>query len=264
MPRIARRTPKVFNSNYAPKAPFDWAQYRSVWPLGVLLLIVLAFYVTSQLPAFRVRTIDVTGQTIPELSTALGKLKGSSLLSSSLHTNITRIKNSLPALETLDCRRGIPGTLKCDAGLRSTALFWKSGGKTFAIDRNGFVFAEIAATPGSVAVEDKSAAPVRFGQVVASSVTIKNFIAVAKALEASHLQLASLYISDTLFQCGAIVTGSTDPSIPFAAKSPISVLFTFDQPIAGQVATLVQILKDKHEAIHDHVDLRVAGTAYIQ
>lgn len=259
-----RRTPKVFNSRYAPKQKINWAQYRALWPLGLVLVVVVGFYILSQLPAFRVETIEISGPTTPMVVTALQKLKGDSLLSGSLQADVAHAENSLPILSALNCRRGIPATLKCSVTLRSPALFWLSGGKTYAVDQNGFVFGEQAATTGSLVVEDRSSAAVRLGETVASAQAVKNYIVLFKSLSDSHLTTTELFVGDTLFQCGAVLTASTDSNVPFAAKSPISALFTFDRPINSQVATLVQILKDKHDAISDHVDLRVPGSAYIQ
>lgn len=262
--RPVRRTPKVFNSAYAPPRQIDWAAYRNLWPLAAILLAVVGFYALGKLPALRVQTVEVSGTPDAALVKELNKLKGDSLLSRALQVKVVAIKDRLPHVGELACRRGIPGTLKCTASLRNTVIYWRLAGKTYAVDTNGFIFAQSTPAKNAVVVEDKTTAELHLGKTVASSLTITKFVDLANALKQNHLTFDHFYVSDTLFQCGVILTSSTDPSIPFASKSPISVLFSFDQPIDGQIATLVQLLKEKGAQINDHIDLRVAGTAYIQ
>lgn len=261
-----RRTPKVFNSNFQPARRFDWSQYRSLRPLFWVIGVLLAIFLIGRLPAFRVETIETIGDSSAQAAAALNDLKGQSLLSHSLTNNIDKIELSLPFINTLDCRRGIPGTLKCSVGLRKPSLVWKTGTDQFLVDQSGFVYATAPTSlPSGVAVvEDRSALPVKLGQVIASSQIISNFTTLAQLLNSSRLQFNELFVVDTLYQAGAQLTGSSDPNLPFANRTPISVLFTFENPLQGQVDTLVEVLKEKHDQITDHVDLRVPGYAYIQ
>ncbi|HSX42171.1 MAG TPA: hypothetical protein VLE93_02375 [Candidatus Saccharimonadales bacterium] len=261
----ARRTPKVFNASYRPPpARLDLSQYRKLWPLFCLLALVVAFYIVGQLPAFRVQTVELAGGGTPELVAALQKLKGDSLLSGTLFADVTRVKNSLPTLSQLNCRRGIPGTLKCAVTLRHATLYWKAGDKIMAVDADGFAYAAATPPTGAIIIEDRGGSAPHLGQTVASRQTVEKYVELFTALTSSHLTTSQLFIGDSLFQVGASLTASTDPTVPFAANSPISALFTLDQPATGQVATLIEILKAKHDAIHDHVDLRVPGSAYVQ
>lgn len=264
--QITRRTPKVFHSSYQPVTQRDWQQYRALLPFVWLLLAFLAIYLIGRLPALRVEKVEVTPTTDSQLTDSLNNLRGQSLFSHGLTNNILKIQLDLPTINSLDCRRGIPGTLKCSATLRLPALVWKSGAASYVVDDGGFVYATLTAAPpaGVVIVEDKSAAVVHLGQTVASAGLVADFSQLANLLSKSKLQFSELYIGDTLYQSGAILTGSSDQAVPFAKASPISALFSFDQPLAGQVATLVEVLKEKHDQIGDHVDLRIPGYAYIQ
>lgn len=258
-----RRTPKVFHSAYAPPRSFDWGPYRSLWPLIALLFLVVLLYVVSQLPAFKVKNIEVFGQTTPELLVAMQKLKGSSLLSGAISTGIQRVKNAQPNVESLDCRRGIPSTLKCTARLRQTALTWKSGPDYFAVDDKGYVFTKLT-VPVAMTVEDRSNKKTSVGETVASAETVADFNQLSNLLNKNQLTVDRFFVQDTILQCGVVLTGSKDPALPFAAQSPLDVFFTFDRPLDGQVATLLQLLKDKHDAITNHVDLRAPVVAYYQ
>lgn len=258
-----RRTPKVFHSNYRAPKPINWQLYRSLKPVLWLLVISAVIYFIGRLPVFRVEVVQVEGTDNQTIIDQLSTSKGQPIFSKAVRRNVDRLIAENLQIDELNCRRGIPDTLRCQVSLRVPAIVWRHGGKDWLVDQNGFVYGEKpVGQPIPVAIEDRGPTAVTLGTTVASSEIVSLYQKIHQQLTAKGLVVSNIFISESLYQVGVTLTSSTNPELPFAAKSPISVLMVTSYPVESQVATLVELLKTKQDQITERVDLRVPGYAY--
>lgn len=257
-----RRTPKVFQSNYRAPKTADGRRYRSLKPLLWLSVAVMAIYLFGRLPLFRIQTVQVDGTVDEQLTKELEAAKQYSIFSAAIRRNTERVLASNLQLDSLDCRRGLPNTLRCQATMRQPVLIWKQNGQEWLIDKDGFVYASKSSDVRVPVVDDRGSKAVALRQTVASSDIVSFYNEVIRQLQANGLTVEQLFISESLYQVGANITGSTSPELPFPQKSPIAVLMTTSYPVESQVMALLEVLKTKNDQISERIDLRVPGYVY--
>lgn len=265
MNRSARRTPKVFNSSYRPKQPKtrDWQKYRALLPLGYVVVSGLVLWSIFRLPAFQIKNVIIDGDKPAAVQESLEGLKGTLIFSSHIETVRQKLLHDHLEVEDIVCRRGLPNTLRCQITLSQPVLVWKKGDAQYLVDQNGLLYANKSDSATNFpVVEDRSPIPATIGQVVASPQAVNNIQHLATALSSKGYQTQEFFITETLYQIGAVLTGVTPTGTPFPAKQPINVLFITTYSLDDQVKALSSIFKNNANQINEYVDLRVAGYAY--
>ncbi|HUD20663.1 MAG TPA: hypothetical protein VMQ44_01180 [Candidatus Saccharimonadales bacterium] len=261
-----QRTPKVFNASFRPpRQRLDLSQYKSLWPFVVVLLIIVAIFLASRLPVFTIRSVEVSGTIDQGIIGHLEDLKGQSLFSRQVSQVRLDILKSNSSVADVDCRRGIPDYLRCAVSMRTPALIWRSGGIDYLADSHSLLYAQYLQTSQQLPiVEDRSATKAAVGQTVANSDLVKIFTDTNTKLNQAGFVVSELFINDTVYQVGAVVTGSTSSDLPYPAGKTISLLMTINTPIDAQITAAKQILKDKGGQVNAQIDLRVPGYAYVK
>jgi hypothetical protein len=259
-----RRTPKVFNSNYRPpRPPIDWRPYLKLWPLVLLLIFAIGVDVLFHLPIFNIQTVNFVGSPDNFTTSTLDNLKGQSIFSKSINNTASRLRQSDLLISGLSCSRGIPNVLKCTVSLRQIVVTWESGSNFYAVDQSGFVFQKLSSAPsGMLIIEDRSGSSVKLGEEAISSDLIGKYQDIASSLTAAGFTVSNLYISDTLYQVGAVTTGNK--TLSWQPAQPINLLFVTTSPIAGQISTIVTVVQTKASQVTQSIDVRVPGYVYIK
>lgn len=258
-----RATPKVFNSNYRP--PKEKKSVNLKPYLFILLLLGLAVGVNlvTRLPFFNVSTIIInqTGQS--DVVNEIESLRGKSIFSREVSSISNQILSDYFVVETINCRRGLPSTLRCDIEFRKPALIWQVGevGK-FLVDNSGVVYAEIK----SISEEEQRALPtlvdnrnikVELGQTVASRDLLKRYLESIATLNNQGFPTGSIRIDETFYYFYLELLPDVEKNI----SKPITLKLATIYSIEEQVAKITAIL-EKNQVVDQYIDVRVPGYAY--
>lgn len=262
MRQPTRSTPKVFNAKYRPPKKFDWAAYRSLKPLLLLLGLFLAGFLITRLPFLQISSVELVGSTDPKLEESLNTLRGRSIFSRTISGQITTIKAQSLALEDLNCSKGIPATLKCRVVMREPVLVWKNSSGELLLDRHGVAYQAKTDQAGLPVIEDRVNSPIKIGSVIISEELVKQYQAFLLQMLERGFVVKQLFVTESFYQFGAIVSGRTTPEQPFTTNGELTVLLTTSYPIEAQIRTLSQLLQERSPVIKERIDLRVPGYLY--
>ena len=256
-----RRTPKVFNSSYQPPRSAQPGQYRSLRPLIWLTIVVAAVILISRLPVFTIKEVLVQGIDDQSVTDKLTSVRGHSIFSPFINGTVEQVRAGNPHINNVDCRRGLPDTVRCTVTLRVPSLVWLHSGKTWLVDVDGFIYAE-GSVPDLPVIEDRSPAVVATGETVASREVITQYRELRDGLVKDGFGLTGMFITESLYQVGAILTNNNQPEVNWAPKSPVTVLFVTTYSLESQRQALKEVLAQKKESITGRIDLRVPGYVY--
>ncbi len=231
-------------------------------PLVWLLIIVVVVYGIFHLPFFSIKQVQIIGNANSSTVTSLDSLIGTTIFSHSVTTNIDHIKNADLTIDTLDCRKGIPSTLRCTVTYRSPSIIWKRGDNQFLVDSDGFVYAPKIADSTVLMVDDRTQLDVKVGTTVADSDIIGAYQSIKDELTKRGFTVTNLFVADALQQVGAIVTGND--TLNWHPATPINFLLVTSYPISSQADILQTTVQTKAPQITNRVDVRVPGYVYIK
>ncbi len=260
--RANRRTPKVFYSPYSQNQRQSLAPTRSPGQLKQLFIvgvIIIGGYFLTRLPVFQVRTIVLAGSNNPELTIQLDGLKGSSILSGAIAERVAQIERHYPELEMLECIKGIPNTLRCQATERQPQLAWQTGGHMYLLDGGGVAY-QITEAPNVPIVEDRKNVAVKLGDQPINGEILSIYRDIQTKLTESGYTVGRFFVNTSVLHAGAVLTSRAAGS-PFPAN-PIEVELSLSYPVSIQVVMLNQLLETKSSQISNRVDLRTPGYLY--
>ncbi len=264
MPRPKlQRTPKVFSSSYQVPNNSSGGFVLRFGPLAKLLVTLLALFLLSRLPVFRIKSVSVTGDTNDRLTENLAKLDGTTIFSSKIKRLSDQLINDDKSLATVSCRKGLPNSLTCNITRRQPALIWQSRDKLFLVDANGLLYQE--RTDDSfkgLTLVDQASQPVTIGLQVVSSEVISQIQKLNDLLTKSKIDVSRYYINDSVYQIGATVNSFMVDGQPVTKN--INILFVTTQPLEAQIKSLIALLNQKGKSINSQVDLRIPGYVYFK
>lgn len=224
--------------------------------------MIVFLYIFFHLPYFSVTDIQIVGTANADVTAKLDALKGLSVFSTEVTRRVAQIQENDLSISSLSCSRGIPNALHCNISFRAPALFWKQGDKIYLVDDNGFIYGDSVGTAKAVVVEDKTPEPLSLGKTVASSDIVHSYNDIFTQLTNRGFIVSNLYIADTLYQVGAVITGNSATDVNWHPAKPVNFLLVTSYPINTQADILLATVKAKSDKITERVDVRVPGYVY--
>lgn len=262
-----RSTPKIFNASYqTPKKQINWQIARVFLPGFWLAIIIALFILIPRLPVFRIANVQITGTTDKDIILTLNQLKGQSIFTHNLQKVETELTNNFFSLKGVECRRGIPNTLRCQITLREPGMIWKTGADQYLVDKQGVVYSKIitltdADKQNLIYIEDKRNVEARLGELIVNHEILDTMTQAVTLFKDRGYQIGSLAVDESFYQFTVNLTSAKENE-PFPSVSPLPVIMTTSYAIKSQVAAVAEILKTKSPEIKNQIDLRVQGYAY--
>ncbi|QQG49983.1 MAG: hypothetical protein HZB70_00100 [Candidatus Berkelbacteria bacterium] len=260
------KTPKVFNTSYVPPKRLSangGVSNSLAWrPVVRVLFVVAVIFALSRLPVFKIKQVNIEGADNALLKEELQSLVGQSIFSSTVSRTTERWLRQERSLAALTCHRGLPSSLSCQATMRSPAIIWVQSGREFLVDEEGVLYAEKSGQPLDVPLlEDRVNTDSNLGSQVASREIVEQVIRLKKILSEQSVTTKSLFVADSLYQLGALITSYVGADGQPVQKE-LTALFISTQPIESQVKALRTLLKERGGSIKERVDLRIPGYVY--
>lgn len=255
--RESFRHPKIYTTT--PENKEFHISARSVWLIiGVIFTIALLWFLFYS-DYFKVKTITIEGSLNPDVTDEIEDLKGKNIFNLVLGNTEKDLAEKQSSIESIQIRRGIPDTLKVKVFVRNPVISWQTKGKTYFVDKNGIVFEQ---TSSEMTDEDLQKIPkvidTRDLEVTSGTETLSpDFINFTKIIadkfnEKTAANITEMKIGETTFQ------------LEVHADQGWYVLFDTTRKPETQLDVLAKMLNEHREDIHEYVDLRVEGRAYLK
>lgn len=259
MMRNTAPTPKVFNATYKPpKASQPNGSNRPIRPLLFVGVVLVGGLLISRLPFFQIKHVDVRNSPSIAITELAQSLIGQSIFSNKIQTLARKALEEYPILESFSCTRGLPATVRCEAKAREARFVWKTGDKSYLLDKSGYIFTEFTNEKLPI-LEDRAGKAVSIGEEVTSEETVAAYDQLVALLLKDGITVSQLFITESFYQFGAVISARADKTFP---GSPITVLFTTSYPVESQVTVLSKVLDERSAQIKERIDLRVPGNVY--
>lgn len=253
------RNPQVFRTEPRPKKqPIGLLRWRPtrrfvLVTIGLSVVVGLVWLVTAS-ALFRIADVVVLGEATPATRDALRNLTGRNLLFLKEQQLLTDLMATDPSLASLRIVRGFPDHLQVLIERRHPALVWQVGETAWAIDSSGVAFGlDPTTTVGIPRILDAHGQPVSTGEQLLSA----DFVAFAR----------EAFAQGPVVIGGAIdhgEVGETTFHLSLVTEWGWSIVVDTTRPIGGQYANLGLLLAGHRADIHEYVDLRLAGKAYLK
>lgn len=233
---------------------FLWRPSRRVFLATLIALgVVAGVWLITASSVFAINQIQLAGEVTPAVNERLQQLQGKNIF---LLREDRIFQDALvadPALASLRIARGFPQRLQITTARRHPALLWQVGEQTWAIDQAGVVFPVDPSTANGVTkVIDKRALPVTPGeQVLAPGFVQFTLAAVGQTQSAISGRILHAEVDETTFHLRLVTEWGW------------AILLDTNRSALTQADQLQLILAEHRDKIHDYVDLRIPGWAYI-
>ncbi len=222
---------------------------------GIIVALMALIWLVVGSGYFAIKTIKASGEVTLNLEAGLGQLKGQSIIFFKERKLFSQLQSIDPALSEIHVARGFPDQLQVQIVRRHPALVWQSGTTQWAIDEQGVAFPinDPSVIAGRPVVVDRRNQPVEASKKILAPEFVR-------------------FVSHTFEQAPSILGGKVQRAevdettfyIHLVTEWNWSVLLDTTRPVEGQLASLELLLKDHRQDIHEYVDLRIVGRAYVK
>ena len=231
-------------------------------PLSTLTkqIILLAIMLTALLGIlasnlFKIDSVNVEGaESLSSAEIAPLLPTGRNIWTVSLGGLERRLSSQFPQFEEVSVYKVLPREIKAVVLERQAALIWQNAKQTVAVDPQGIAFPPPDPIPDNLPrVMDSADVSVAPGQLVATPEVVQ-FVAEAKKRlnETANLEITNISFIETTFDAA------------FTTKDGWRVMLATDRSLEPQMGSLTKILAEKRGLIHEYVDLRVPGYAFVK
>ena len=247
------RQPGIIGKTEPPAKAKPHLNTRFLKSLFYLLLAVAILYFIFFSGFFRIRDVEVEGIKSPEIADYLHQtLIGKNILLLRTGAYLRTLSVKFPILEEARIERGLPYTVRMIVSERKQILIWCSKEKCWEVDNYGYAYQEIPRPSDKIVLNDESGMPIKSGDKIASVQFIRFFMQAIDEIEKLGITISEARIQETTFK------------VNFKTSEGWEAIFDSSASLKNQISALRQVLERNRNDIHEYVDLRVEGTAFIK
>jgi hypothetical protein len=267
-PRYVRQMPQIYGSLHETRPAFSWAILRTIgvvlfW-VGAVALVLYTLFFSS---VFMVKAVNVEGVHFNDANAIAGYVPQGINIWRLPVADIEKKVLALPAVDSVEVLRGLPGTVKIVVHEKQPVAIWSSAGVASLLDPSGVVFMQypldqlpLKGTPiGDIlatepVVIDTQNLPVSPEKPVVSSQFI-TFVSVVQSQTTATLPDLTI---------DHFEVGTTTYDLTMFAKQGMQVaLNTLSDP-AVDVRNLTRLVRQEKTPLTAKVDLQIDRWAYVQ
>lgn len=219
-----------------------------------LLFCAAAVYIIFISEIFSIKAITIEGAKTINISLISSKIsKGQNIFLFNGNNLEKDLIANYPEIKEIVIYKGLPSTLKVALVEREPALAWESNSRKYLVDNEGVAYKLTADSGSSFVITDPLNIPVDIGSKVID-VDFVSFITDAQKCltNEANIKITGIQIRETNFD------------VDIMTADGYHILLDTERSAAKQVSALIKILAEKRDLIHEYVDLRVSGLAFIK
>ena len=247
------KKPEIVLVTQAPlkeKQHINLKPFRTVFYLALIGAVLYCVFFSG---LFRIRSIRIEGAKSHNISNYLEQsLVGKNILLMRPSAYLRDLEKKFPILQGATIVRGLPSTVRVIVAERRQVLIWCSSIDCKEVDQNGYVYREIPRPKNRVVIVDQLNAKYSIGDKITSKEFIDIFLTALDSIEANGLKISEVQVGETTFK------------LSFKTQDGWLVILDPTESLKNQMSALKQVLAKNRVDIHEYVDLRVEGLAYIK
>jgi len=228
----------------------------SLKPLVNVIYIVIgavACYFLFFSGVFSIKKIEISGIKSMEISDYMKqRLIGRNILLLRTGKLLYDSQKKFPSLTEVELVRGLPETVKLIAKERNQVMIICNLENCFQVDNYGYAYQKIVKSKDKVVLNDEKNIKINEGKKVVSESFIAFFLDALDEMNRLGLQIKSAEMEETTFK------------ITFVTKDGFKIITDSSYSLKNQISALTQVIEKNKSDIHDYIDVRVEGVAYIK
>jgi len=221
-----------------------------------LSLGIAVFYLLFFSPYFQVKTVRIEGGEGLDQTEIMNRLP---LSKNIFLTNLSLVEQKLlkdfPEISEVAIYKGLPSVLKVLILKREPKIAWQTGADIYLVDAEGVCYKKIspADLSGLVLVRDLLDLPVTPGQKVVPPDFVDFLTTASKLLfEGGQIRISQAFLRGNTFDLDLLLDRNIHLFLdPVREAEP-------------QVNAFLKIITEKGGLVHDYVDVRISGLAYLK
>lgn len=245
-PEVITATEKAKRERYKP----NLKPFRSIL---YLIVLALAIYIIVFSSAFKVKRVEVIGVKSVEISDYLNQsLIGKNILLMRTGSYLKTLSKKFPILEEASMIRGLPNTIKISIKERSQTLVVCNSQDCFEVDNQGYAYQKTVKPTDKIVLIDEKNVQIEENDKIFSNSFISFFLGVVDGFSKTDIKIIESRMDETTFR------------IRFVTKEGWTMIFDSSANLENQISAVKQVLAKNKQDLHEYVDVRVEGFAYIK
>ncbi len=251
--RFNFRRPEIMAKTQKPekqRVRLNFKPLKNIFWLAVMATFLYVMFLSS---VFKINDVQIEGVKSVEISDFMKmNLMGRNILLLRTGKFLRSLEKEFPVLSEVSMVRGLPHMVKLSVLERNQTMIWCNSQDCFEIDNQGYAYAKIARPADKIILIDEKNQSIREGDRVASESFIYFYMTMIDQLNNIGVKVTSAKMQETSFK------------ITFITAEGWSIITDSSYSIANQVAAVRQAVEKNKSDIHEYVDVRVEGLAYIK
>lgn len=251
--RFYFRRPEVISSTPKAKKERMGLNLKPLKNLFYLLCLFAILYLIIFSSTFKIKEVEIEGVKSVEISDYLNQtLIGRNILLMRTGKYLSDLSSKFPILEEASLVRGLPSTVKINVHERSQELILCNDQGCYEVDSRGYAYQKIPKPLDKVVLIDQKNLEIKETDKLFSDSFIKFYLDAIDELGKAGVQLKEARMDETTFK------------ISFVSTEGWSAILDSSGNLANQVSAVKQVLANNKQDLHEYVDVRVEGVAYIK
>lgn len=232
---------------------------KVIWLIIILMAIVGLLWFLFNSNYFKIRNINIEGSLNPDVAAEIESLRGKNIFTLVLGNTEEKLTKKQSSIASIEIHRGIPDTLKIKINVREPLISWKTGDKVYLIDKNGIVFqqSEITDNPDKMQKIPQVADSQNININAGGKILTGQFIDFTKTIWQKFHQVTDVNNTE-------MKIGETTFQLEIETDQGWHALFDTTRNPETELNALKKVLGEHRDQIHEYVDLRVEGRAYLK
>jgi hypothetical protein len=250
--RFNFRRPEIINKTKREQVKRQY-NFKPLKTIFYLIIFAACLYVVFFSNIFRIKQVEVEGVKSLEISDYIKQnLMGKNILLLQTGRFLRKTEKNFPILSELNMVRGLPGTVKVFLAERSQSMVMCNADSCYEIDNKGYAYQKTVKPRDKVVLVDEKNIAIKEGDRVLSDSFIYFFLSAVDELKGLGLSIASAKMDETTFK------------ISFVTSEGWSIITDSSYSLKNQMSAVKQILEKNRPDIHEYIDVRVEGVAYLK
>lgn len=242
----------VFSTEKQVEDRFRFPRRIISWIIYSLLIIGAVYFVFIS-NIFTIKHVDAENVRSVEIKDYIHtSLLGKNILFMLPGRYLDELTKEFPVLREVRIVRGLPSTVRIVVDERKQKLIWCNLRECYEVDNYGYAYKKTKKDVSGVVIKDLGDIDINELQQVASKGFISFFINALEKLSKQDIKINEARINETTFR------------IDFVTHDGWIIIMDTSQSLNNQMSALNQVVENNKSDIHEYVDVRVEGVAYIK
>jgi len=251
--RFNFRKPEVISATPRAKKERKRINFKPLKSLFYVLCLLGVLYLIVFSSVFKIKNVQVDGVKSIEISDYLNQtLVGKNILLMRTGKYLDDLSMQFPILQEARLVRGLPSTVKINISERSQELILCNDQGCYEVDARGYAFHKTPRPTDKIVLVDQKNLAISENDKLFSSTFIKFYLDAIDEFGKNSIVLKEARMDETTFK------------ITFVTTEGWAAVLDSSEDLNNQISAVKEVLANNKQDVHEYIDVRVEGVAYIK